>query len=149
MIEELSLYSPEDLAALDALMHELSATSSCSEALLKAALADANVHIYVIRADGHIVATGTLCIKHTLEFPIADIESVVVSRDNKLVALVYIDTEAIAKEQPEKIAAEIMEQNRLAVNKIMPGYCGISAFEIVKEEFEKTPKRSIKRFLYK
>lgn len=77
------------------------------------------------------------------------IESVVVSRDNKLVALVYIDTEAIAKEQPEKNAAEIMEQNRLAVNKIMPGYCGISAFEIVKEEFEKTPKRSIKRFLYK
>jgi long-chain acyl-CoA synthetase len=77
------------------------------------------------------------------------IESVVVSRDNKLVALVYIDTEAIAKEQPEKKAAEIMEQNRLAVNKIMPGYCGISAFEIVKEEFEKTPKRSIKRFLYK
>ncbi len=79
MIEELNSYSPEDLAALDALMHELSATSSCSEALLKAALADPNVHIYVIRADGHIVATGTLCIKHTLEFPIADIESVVVS----------------------------------------------------------------------
>lgn len=79
MIEELNSYSPGDLAALDALMHELSATSSCSEALLKAALADANVHIYVIRADGHIVATGTLCIKHTLEFAIADIESVVVS----------------------------------------------------------------------
>ena len=79
MIEELSSYSPEDLAALDALMHELSATSSCSEALLKAALADANVHVYVIRADGQIVATGTLCIKHTLEFTMADIESVVVS----------------------------------------------------------------------
>ena len=79
MIEELSSYSPGDLAALDALMHELSATSSCSEALLKAALADANVHVYVIRADGQIVATGTLCIKHTLEFTMADIESVVVS----------------------------------------------------------------------
>lgn len=79
MIEELNSYSPEDLAALDSLMHELSATSSCSEALLKAALADANVHIYVIRADGRIVATGTLCIKHTLEFTVADIESVVVS----------------------------------------------------------------------
>ena len=79
MIEKLNSYSPEDLAALDALMHELSATSSCSEAHLKAALADPNVHIYVIRADGHIVATGTLCIKHTLEFTVADIESVVVS----------------------------------------------------------------------
>ena len=43
------------------------------------ALNDANVHVYVIRDEGHIVATGTLCIKHTLEFTIADIESVVVS----------------------------------------------------------------------
>ena len=40
---------------------------------------DAYVHVYVIRDGGHIVATGTLCIKHTLEFTIADIESVVVS----------------------------------------------------------------------
>lgn len=46
---------------------------------MKAALSDANVHVFVIRVDGHIVATGTLCIKHTLEFTIADIESVVVS----------------------------------------------------------------------
>lgn len=43
------------------------------------ALNDANVHVYVIRDEGHIVATGTLCIKNTLEFSIADIESVVVS----------------------------------------------------------------------
>jgi len=35
--------------------------------------------VYVIRDEGHIVATGTLCIKHTLEFTIADVESVVVS----------------------------------------------------------------------
>ena len=79
MVEELNSYTQEDLADLDALMRELSATSFCSEALLKAALADANVHVYVIRADGQIVATGTLCIKHTLEFTMADIESVVVS----------------------------------------------------------------------
>lgn len=79
MIEELLTYSPEDLADLDALMQELSATSCCSEAQLKSALADANVHVFVIRDGGHIVATGTLCIKHTLEFTMADIESVVVS----------------------------------------------------------------------
>ena len=75
MAEELSSYIPQDLADLDALMHELSSTSFCNEELLNNALNDANVHMYVI----HIVATGTLCIKHTLEFTIADIESVVVS----------------------------------------------------------------------
>ena len=79
MIEELISYSPQDLSDLDALMHELSATSFCSEALLRAALGDPNVHVYVIRAEGRIAAAGTLCIKHTLEFTIADIESVVVS----------------------------------------------------------------------
>ena len=79
MVEELSSYTPQDLANLDALMHELSATSFCNEELLNNALNDANVHVYVIRNGGHIVATGTICIKHTLEFTIADIESVVVN----------------------------------------------------------------------
>lgn len=79
MVEELLLFPSYDLNVLDALMHELSATSFCNEELLKNALNDANVHVYVIRDEGHIVATGTLCIKHTLEFTIADIESVVVS----------------------------------------------------------------------
>ncbi len=79
MVEELTIYTPQDIVDLDALMHELSAISFCNEKLLKNALNDANVHVYVIRDCGHIVATGTLCIKHTLEFTIADIESVVVS----------------------------------------------------------------------
>lgn len=79
MVEELSSYSSQYLADIDALMQELSATSFCNEELLKNAMNDANVHVYVIRDEGHIVATGTLCIKHTLEFIIADIDSVVVS----------------------------------------------------------------------
>ncbi len=79
MVEELHSYVSQDLTDLDILMHELSATSSCNEVLLSNALNDVNVHVYVIRDKGHIVATGTLCIKHTLEFTIADIESVVVS----------------------------------------------------------------------
>lgn len=78
-VEELSSYSSQDLTDFDALMHELSATSFCNEELLNNALNDTNVHVYVIRDEDHIVATGTLCIKHTLEFTIADIESVVVS----------------------------------------------------------------------
>lgn len=79
MVEELTSYTPQDLTDLDTLMYELSATSFCNEELLNNALNDANVHVYVIMDEGHIVATGTLCIKHTLEFTIADIESVVVS----------------------------------------------------------------------
>lgn len=79
MVEKLSSYTSQDLTDLDALMHELSAPSSCNGDLLNNALDDINVHVYVIRDEGHIVATGTLCIKHTLEFTIADIESVVVS----------------------------------------------------------------------
>ena len=79
MVEELLSYSSLDLEDFDMLMHELSATSYCDETLLRNALNDANTHVYVIREGGHIVATGTLCVKHTLEFAIADIESVVVS----------------------------------------------------------------------
>ena len=79
MAEELSCFSLQDLAELDALMRELSATSYCDELLLSNALDDANVHVYVIRDGGHIVATATLCVKHTLEFTVGDVESVVVS----------------------------------------------------------------------
>lgn len=79
MIEELYSFSSQDLNDLDSLMHELSATSYCDEIFLCNALNDANAHVYVIRVDGHIVAIGTLCIKHTLEYAIANIESVVVS----------------------------------------------------------------------
>ena len=79
MVEELQSYTFSDLTDINNLMHELSPTSICNDDLLKNALNDANVHVYVIRDSGHIVATGTLCIKHTLEFTIADIESVVVS----------------------------------------------------------------------
>ena len=79
MVEELSCFSLQDLAELDALMRELSATSYCDEFLLSIALDDANVHVYVIRDEGHIVATATLCVKHTLEFTVGDVESVVVS----------------------------------------------------------------------
>ena len=79
MVEELSCFSLQDLAELDALMRELSATSYCDEHLLSNALDDSNVHVYVIRDGGHIVATATLCVMHTLEFTVGDVESVVVS----------------------------------------------------------------------
>ena len=83
MVEELKSYTSQDLADLDVLMHELSATSFCNEAILDNVLNDVNVHVYVIRAGGHIIATGTLCVTHTLEFTIAGVESVVVSSKHR------------------------------------------------------------------
>ena len=44
--------------------------------------------------------------------------------------------------------SDIMEQNRQELNNTQPAYCKITAVELHEEEFEKTPKKSIKRFLY-
>ena len=78
MVEELITYTSQDLTDLDALMHELSATSYCNEEFMNKVMKDDNSHVYVVREDGHIIATGTLCVMHTLEFTIAGVESVVV-----------------------------------------------------------------------
>lgn len=77
-------------------------------------------------------------------------ESIVVDRDHKLVALVFPDTSADGKKLlGTKSLTQQMEENRVAVNKDLPQYSQISSVELVAQEFEKTPKRSIKRFLYK
>ena len=78
------------------------------------------------------------------------VECVVVDRDHKLVALVYPDTTADGKKLlGTKTLTQQMEENRVAVNRDLPQYSQISAVELVAQEFEKTPKRSIKRYLYK
>ncbi len=78
------------------------------------------------------------------------VESIVVDRDHKLVALVYPDSSAEGKKAlGSKTLVEQMEENRVQVNKNLPNYSQISAIELVASEFEKTPKRSIKRYLYK
>jgi len=78
------------------------------------------------------------------------LESVVVQRDNKLVALVHPDMdEAKNMGFSEEDLKNIMEQNRNGLNEMIPAYEKISEIEIHEEEFEKTPKRSIKRYLYK
>lgn len=73
-------------------------------------------------------------------------ESVVVSRDGKLVALVFPDEKADLK---GKTLQEVMKENVATLNKVLPQYSQVSAIELVDKEFEKTPKRSIRRFLYK
>ena len=77
------------------------------------------------------------------------VESVVVQRDNKLVALVYPDYDE-AKNMKFTIddIKNVMEQNRNGLNEMIPAYEKIAEIEIREEEFEKTPKRSIKRYLY-
>ena len=77
------------------------------------------------------------------------VESIVVQRDNKLVALVYPDfDEAKGMNFSTDDIKNVMEQNRNGLNEMIPAYEKISEIIIQKEEFEKTPKKSIKRYLY-
>lgn len=76
-------------------------------------------------------------------------ESVVVQKGNKLIALVHPDyDEAQTLNLGNKELADIMEQNRQELNSMIPAYSKVSEIRIHEEEFEKTPKKSIKRFLY-
>ena len=76
-------------------------------------------------------------------------ESVVIQEGNKLVGLVYPDLDT-AKQIgfSETDLGTIMEQNRKQLNAELPAYCHLSEIRLHDSEFEKTPKRSIKRFLY-
>ena len=78
-------------------------------------------------------------------------ESLVIEREGKgLVALVYPDTEAAEEQRLGDADIEaVMEQNRRELNRLVAPYEQISAIELMPEEFVKTPKRSIKRYLYK
>ena len=76
-------------------------------------------------------------------------ESVVVQDGDKLVGLVFPDfDEAKNLGLNNDDLVNLMEQNRQQLNAILPAYSKLSSIEIHAEEFEKTPKRSIKRFLY-
>ncbi len=75
-------------------------------------------------------------------------ESIVIEQEGKLVALIYPDFENAEKQGLSKRINEIMEENRIAVNKELPAYSQIVKIKLYYEEFEKTPKRSIKRYLY-
>ncbi|MBR5350824.1 MAG: AMP-binding protein [Prevotella sp.] len=77
------------------------------------------------------------------------VESIVVQRENKLIGLVYPDYDEVrniglSQEDLEKI----MEENRTTLNEMVPAYCKLSAIQLSENEFEKTPKKSIKRYLY-
>lgn len=76
-------------------------------------------------------------------------ESVVIDDNGKLVALVFPDFENSSKQGlGESDIEHLMEENRVQLNKELPTYSQIATVRIMSEEFEKTPKRSIKRYLY-
>ena len=78
------------------------------------------------------------------------VESVVVDRGGKLVALVFLDEQAIAKALLDVEArSNIPENIRAGANRQLPSYSQIAKVELQAQPFEKTPKMSIKRFLYK
>ena len=76
-------------------------------------------------------------------------ESLIVQRGEKLVALINPDSETIEKANvSEEELQRIMEHHKKDLNDHLPAYMNISKFEMHPMEFEKTPKRSIKRFMY-
>ena len=70
------------------------------------------------------------------------VESIVVDRNHKLVALIFPENPG------DNNVVALMEEHRVALNKQLPQYSQIASVEVVPQEFEKTPKKSIKRFLY-
>ncbi len=76
-------------------------------------------------------------------------ESVVISEDNKLIGLIYPDYEMMKKDNiSEEKLLTILDETRKTVNDRLPEFMAVHKFRIHPEEFAKTPKRSIKRFLY-
>ena len=77
-------------------------------------------------------------------------ESLIVQRGDKLVGLVFPDfEEAKTMGFNESDIESVMEQNRKELNEQLPPFCHLSAIQLQHEEFQKTPKKSIKRYLYK
>lgn len=78
------------------------------------------------------------------------VESLIIQKGDKLAALIYPDyDEAKSLGFSKEDLQHVMEQNMLELNKMIPSYSKVSAFKLQDEEFEKTPKKSIKRYLYK
>lgn len=76
-------------------------------------------------------------------------ESIVIQKGDKLYALVYPDQDQVKQLRLSLADQEaLMEQNRKDLNAQLPSYCQIAKVKVYTEEFEKTPKKSIKRYLY-
>lgn len=76
-------------------------------------------------------------------------ESLVIERNGRLFALVYPDLERVDQLRlDERELVQRMEKNRLTLNRVLPSYASIAKIDVYSEEFQKTPTKKIKRFLY-
>lgn len=101
-----------------------------------------------------LTATGQNIYPEEIESKLSNMpyvnECLVIERSGHLVALCHPDTEAVAAAGiDDEHLRRIMEENRVNLNHLVAPYEHVEEIEIMPEEFEKTPKRSIRRFLYK
>jgi len=76
-------------------------------------------------------------------------ESIVIEKEGRLIALIYPDFDAVnADDLSDEKLTEQMDENLREMNHQLPAYSQLATYKLYNEEFEKTPKRSIKRFLY-
>ena len=116
---------------------------------------DANRFIYIRGRSKNMILgpSGQNIYPEEIEAKLANLpyiaECVVVERNKKLVALVFPDAEAMKADGVEATSLdEIMKENLKKLNHHLPRYEQLSSIQLVKEEFEKTPKKNIKRFKY-
>ena len=119
------------------------------------AVMDANGYVYIKGRSKNMIlgASGQNIYPEELEEVINNMpyvgESLVIEKGGKLVALIYPDYEqATMNNIAVSDLPHIMEEIRVKVNEELPAYAQIAAVQLFPEEFEKTPKRSIKRFMY-
>ena len=116
---------------------------------------DADGHIYIKGRSKNMLlgASGQNIYPEEIEDKLNSLpyvsESIVIQRNEKLYGLVHPDYDEAAKAGlDENGLRQAMEQNRNDLNTMVAGYEKLAGIKIFTEEFEKTPKRSIKRFLY-
>jgi len=118
-------------------------------------ITDANQFIYIRGRSKNMILgpSGQNIYPEEIEAKLTNLhyvaECVVVDRNHKLVALVYPDYEAMKADNIEDDQLpQLMEENLKKLNHELPKYENVTEIQLVKEEFEKTPKKNIKRFKY-
>lgn len=114
---------------------------------------DGNISIKGRRKNMLLTASGQNIYPEEIEATLNNMpyvsESLIVLQNDKLVALIYPDfDDALAHGLVQQDLENIMEENRVALNTTLPRFAQVAKYKIYPEEFEKTAKRSIKRFLY-
>ena len=111
-----------------------------------------NLNAGIVHTTGIVVRESETATSEKIEvaaglgFPVVE---GIVQRNNKLVALVYPDMDEVSNMGLTNPDVEtIMEQNLKELNNTLPAYCKIAEIKIHDEEFAKTPKKSIKRYMY-